>query len=158
MDVAVFHKIGEPNEDHTVNSLEQILGFKGEITFDGAYRSIWEHREILGKREPILFVQEDTVRLGNPDVLTWEEILALRPYGFILGWHGKSHRRLTELPDHVIIKELTAPPLFGKLYAYPHGDWSEHTAELVKQMGYLRAYSTTQGEGGNDFAIPRRYL
>lgn len=153
--VGVFHKIGEPSEDHMVNSLEQILGFNGQITFDGAYLSVWEHRDELAQKEPVLFIQGDTV--GYDDVCSWRQIEELLAIGFIAGWHGWTHRRLTELPDHVVVRELTATSNY-KLYAYPHGDWDERVAKLVKDMGYLRAYSTTQGEEGNDFAIPRTYI
>lgn len=154
--VAVFHHIGDEGE--YANPIEQILAYEGVVTFDGAYASIWEHRAELAVKQPILFIQGET--LGNNGVMTLDQIADLAAiYGFVLGWHGWSHRRLTELPDHVVIRELT--PLnddFSKLYAYPHGDWDDRVAKLVKQMGYIRAYSTTQGEEGNDFAIPRSYL
>lgn len=157
--VAVFHKVGEPSEDHIVNSLEQILNFDGQVTFDGAYESVYKHREILRDRDVIIFIQADT--LGKSGVMNFSQVseLCIR-YGFHLGWHGWSHRKLTELPDYAVIAELSPPAEWNvlPLYAYPHGDWDERTASLVKQMGFLRAYSTTQGEEGNDFAIPRIYV
>lgn len=152
--VAVFHKIG--TEGEYTNTIEEILNFDGVITFDGAYKSVYEHREVLGKREPILFIQYDTI--DTEGVCTLDEISELEDCGFVIGWHGRTHRRLTELPDHAVINELSHNLPNIKLYAYPHGDWDGRVAKLVKDMGYLRAYSTTQGEDGNDFAIPRVYI
>lgn len=155
--VGVFHRIGKPTGDHYTHSLEQILAFEGVITFDGAYKSVWEDRVELAPRQPILFVQGETV--GTPGVCNQEQIDELAGLGFVMGWHGWTHRRLPELPDHAVIRELTSPdPNFYKLYAYPHGDWDGRVAQLVKEMGYLRAYSTTQGEGDNNYAIPRVYI
>lgn len=157
MKTAVFHKIGEPSEDHMVNSLEQILAFDGQITFDGAYMSVYEHRKQLAFLEsPLLFIQGYSV--GTEGIMSWQQIMELVfDNNFQLGWHGHSHRRLTELRDSEVEEELTCPlPL--DLYAYPHGDWDSRVAKIVQEMGYLRAYSTTQGEEGNDFAIPRIYL
>lgn len=151
----VFHKIGTPNRETFTNSIEQILECD-EISFDGAYRSVWEHREQLKDKEPILFVQGETV--GDEGVCTMDEIRELaNDYKFILGWHGWSHRKLTELPDHTVIKELTAPHEFCKLYAFPHGEFDERVKKIVQDMGFLRAYSTTQGDGSN-YAIIRKYL
>ena len=129
----VFHKIGTPNRETFTNSIEQILECD-EISFDGAYRSVWEHREQLKDKEPILFVQGETV--GDEGVCTMDEIRELaNDYKFILGWHGWSHRKLTELPDHTVIKELTAPHEFCKLYAFPHGS-AMYNVELAKRFGY----------------------
>lgn len=153
--VAVFHHIGEPTEDKFTHSIEQILAYGGIITFDGAYTSLWEHREKLAEKAPILFVQGDT--LGTDGVMTMQQVVELNSLGFVIGWHGWSHRRLPELPDHEVIKELNPDSNFYKLYAYPHGDFDDRTKQLVKDMGYLRAYSTTQG---NDdlFSLRREYV
>lgn len=155
MALAVCHHVGEVGE--YTNTLEEILAFDGILTFDGAYISVWDNREKLAPKQPILFVQGETV--GRDGVCSNTQIDELAGLGFVLGWHGWTHRRLTELPDHAVIRELTSPdPVNYKLYAYPHGDWDGRVAKIVQQMGYLRAYSTTQGEEGNDFAIPRIYV
>lgn len=151
--VAVFHHIGD--EGSFTNPLSQILNYEGVLTFDGAYLSVWQNRKVLYERNPILFVQADTI--GNPGVCSWEQILELGEEGFVLGWHGHTHRRLTELPDHAVIRELTPHNSDFKLYAYPHGDFDERTANLVKEMGYLRAYSTTQGNDDN-YSLYREYI
>lgn len=159
MSVAVFHRIGEPTEDKFCHSIDQILAFDGQITFDGAYESVYEHREELKDKDIIVFIQATTI--GKEGVMSLSQIheLGIR-YGFHIGWHGWSHRKLTELPDHAVIAELSPPKEWNVLpiYAYPHGDFDDRTINLVKQMGYLQAYSTTQGEESNDYAIRRIYI
>lgn len=158
--VACFHKIGEPSEDHMVNSIEQILAFDGRVTFDGAYESVWESypklKPFLIYQSPVLFIQGDTV--GKDGICSLSQIKTLSQLGFIIGWHGWSHRRLTELNDDEVRAELDKPEWVAPFYAYPHGDWDERVANLVRKYGYICAYSTTQGEEGNDFAIPRVYI
>ena len=157
--VACFHHIGEPTEDKFTHSIEQILAYEGQITFDGAYESVWAHREALKDKDIIIFLQGLT--LGMEGVMNFHRVSILgRDYGFHIGWHGWTHRRLTDLPDHAVIAELTPPTEWNiiPLYAYPHGDFDERTKDIVKSMGYKQAYSTTQGEEGNEFAIPRMYV
>lgn len=159
MGIAVFHRIG--NEANFVNPIEQILAYDGIITFDGAYESVYHHRKELASRKPILFIQGDTV--GTDGVCKWWQIMELvYRWGFQLGWHGHSHRKLTELNAGEVYKEIRPDgPLWPseyKYYAYPHGDWDNKVAAIVRQAGYEKAYSTTQGEEGNDFAIIREYL
>lgn len=155
---AVFHKIGEPTEDKMTHSIEQILNYNGQITFDGAYRSVYEHRHKLAPKKPILFVQGDTVNdFYNLEVCHWRELYELKELGFVLGWHGWTHRKLTDLTESDIYHELDNP-LGTDLYAYPHGEFDVIAIAFVEEMDYTKAYSTTQGEEGNDFAIPREYL
>lgn len=155
---AVFHRIG-PKEDFQ-NPIEEILAFDGIITFDGVYKSVFEHRKALKGRDAIMFITGSQV--GREGFCSWPELETLhRSFGFIAGWHGHTHRRLTELSDHAVIAELTpsckSPQLFNNLYAYPHGDFDERTRNLVEQMGYKRAYSTTQGDD-HPFSLRREYI
>lgn len=153
MAVAVFHKIG--TEGEYTNTIEQILAYDGQITFDGVYTSVFDYRHRLAKRKPILFVSGNEI--GRDGFCSNIQLTHLKELGFELGWHGWSHRRLTELSDKEVRAELRTWPDI-KYYAYPHGDWDARVAKIVKDMGYQKAYSTTQGEEGNDFAIPRVYL
>lgn len=153
--VAVFHHIGEPTEDKFTRSLEQILAYQGLITFDGAYKEVYEHRQVLGAREPIMFIQWDTI--GTDGVCTLDEIAELKKAGFTIGWHGHTHRRLTELTDDEIRQEIHSElgPMLA--YAYPHGDFDERAKRLIEEAGYLYAYSTTQGDD-SDYARRREYI
>lgn len=157
MAVAVFHKIGESTEDKFTHSLEQILSYEGQITFDGVYESVFDNRLALKDRRPLLFISGNQV--GREGYCNKEQLLELEYLGFVLGWHGWSHDKLTELTYIQILSELHKPDWINSgFYAYPHGDFNDLALEAIKTMGYKEAYSTTQGEEGNDFAIPRIYV
>lgn len=154
--IGVFHKIGEPTEDKMTHSIKQILNFDGTITFDGIYESVFDHRIVLAKRKPILFITGN--KIGREGFCHNIQLGQLKNLGFILAWHGWSHRKLTELSKREVMAELDSgdnPRL--DLYAYPHGEFDDRVKKLVKQMGYKKAYSTTQGDD-SDFAIRREYI
>lgn len=153
--VAVFHHISDEKKDFH-NSLEQILAFDGVITFDGVYTSVFDHRNYLWGKSPILFITGN--QIGRDGYCNKEQLLQLKSLGFRLGWHGWSHTKLTELDKDAIASELWRPKWIENIYAYPHGDYDLQTQTIVEDMGYKKAYSTTQGEEGNDFAIPRVYI
>ena len=163
MVTAVFHRIGEPNRETFTNSIEQIKKHKGLVTFDGIYDSVWEHRETIGeiacgKHGVWLFFAGDT--LGTEGFITQQQLLTLADeYECLMGWHTWSHRDLTLLSDDEVKRELDAPEWVPRsAFAYPYGNFDDRVIELVKEAGYSKAYSTTQGIKGNEFAIRREYL
>lgn len=161
--VGVFHHIGEPtdSDDHYHHTVEQILGFDGQITFDGVYHSVWDNWSKINnwkklKAEPLLFVSGD--QIGRPGFLNREQLECIKSFGFTIGWHGWSHRKVTELDEKELIRELSKPSWVDPIYAYPHGEFDQKAINMLKEMNYKQAYSTTQGEEGNPYAIPRIYL
>lgn len=152
--VGVFHKIGITDPYQFTNSIEQINGFSGEITFDGIYSTVWENRDKLEKKA-ILFISGD--QIGKEGFCTKEQLLKLKEDGHVLAWHGHSHRRLTELSEEEIRQELTQPDWVEPIYAYPHGDFNELSKKILEEMGYIAGYSTTQGDGST-YAIKRIYI
>lgn len=155
MRVGVFHRIGESNRETFTNSIEQILGFEGLLTFDGVYESVFEHRLALKDKRPVLFISG--TQIGRDGFCNKEQLLELEYLGFSLGWHGWTHDRLTNMNELQILSELHKPNWIGWLYAYPHGDFNEQSKSLIKSMGYVNAYSTTQGS--DDFySLRREYI
>jgi hypothetical protein len=150
--VAVFHRIGTPDKATFTNSVEQVNSVE-EATYDGIYTSVFDNR--LHLKPGILFISGD--QIGREGFCNKEQLLELKRWGFKLGWHGWSHRRLTELSIQEIHAELRKPDWIEPLYAYPHGDFNEETKEIIEVAGYEKAYSTIQGDG-SDFAIIRKYL
>jgi len=156
--VAVFHRIGPADPATFTNSMDQIRTYAGERTFDGIYTSVWEHRdEIRELGGASLFAAGDTI--GKEGFITHHQLLTLaHSYGCKLGWHTWSHPDLRRLSDEEIRRELDAPDWMPRdAFAYPYGDFDERVIGLVKEAGYGKAYSTTQGNSG-DFAIYRAYL
>lgn len=155
--VAVFHRIGPPDPVTFTNSMEQIRTYDGEKTFDGIYTSVWDHRDDISDLGVWLFAAGDTI--GKEGFVTHHQLLTLvHDYGCRLGWHTWSHPDLRTLSDDEIRRELDAPDWMQRdAFAYPYGDFDERVIGLVKEAGYGKAYSTTQGNG-SDFAIYRAYI
>ncbi len=158
MAVGVFHRIGAPDPGTFTNSMDQIRGFAGEKTFDGIYTSVWDHRDEVRDLGGVwLFAAGDTI--GKDGFITHHQLLTLaHEYGCRLGWHTWSHPDMRTLSDDQIRAELDCPDWMPRdAFAYPYGDFDERVAGLVKEAGYGKAYSTTQGNG-SDFAIRRDYI
>lgn len=156
MEVAVFHHIGESTPDKFTHSIQHILDYEGQITFDGIYTSVFEHRHKLRDRNVILFVSGD--QIGREGYCNKEQLLELQKHGHILAWHGWSHRRVTDLSRDELLADLTKPDWVEPIYAYPHGEYNNEAIGVLTQLGYNKAYSTIQGDINNELAIPRRYI
>lgn len=155
--VGVFHHIGPKGQPFT-NPIEEILAYPGLITFDGVYQSVYDHREQLKGREIILFYTGDPKLNGT---LSREDTVILAHYlNAEIGWHTWRHQDLTKLSDEALATELCTDLDLAPMQtlAYPYGNFDERVIRFAKEAGFKRAYSTTQGEAGNEFAIPRIYL
>jgi hypothetical protein len=155
---AVFHRIGAPDPGTFTNSMDQIRSYPGMKTFDGIYTSVWDHRyEIANLDGDVwLFPAGDTI--GAEGFIGLDLLLALRDdFGCRLGWHTWSHPDMRTLTDDQIRRELERPDWAEDVFAYPYGDFNDRVIELVKEAGYSKAYSTTQGNG-NAFSIYRAYI
>lgn len=153
----VCHKIGEPNRETFTNSIEQILAYDGEITFDGVYGSVWEHREQLKDKDIILFYTGDPRVSGT---LSKKDTIALAHYlNAEVGWHTWLHHDLTKLSDEELRVELTSDLDLAPMQslAYPFGNYDDRVVQFAKEAGFKRGFSTTQGDGGL-FSIKREYL
>lgn len=158
MAVAVFHRIGTPDPGTFTNSLDQIRSWPGEKTFDGIYTSVWDHRDDIANLDGVwLFPAGDTI--GKEGFINHHQLLTLvHDYGCKLGWHTWSHPDMRTLTDDQVRYELDAPDWCPRdAFAYPYGDFDQRCIELVKEAGFEKAYSTTQGNGGN-FSIYRAYI
>lgn len=144
------------------------------IGFDGIYKNVFENREILSNKTGILFImgnyvgKDNTFDLPNVPKLeqycTWEELnqMTIELPGFTIGWHTWSHPDLTLLSKEEIMREIT-PPYPMTTFAYPYGRFNELVIQCVKEAGFLKAYSVTQGtdnphEPDHQFKIKRNYI
>jgi peptidoglycan/xylan/chitin deacetylase (PgdA/CDA1 family) len=106
-------------------------------------------------------------RLTKSRVLRVEELSDLTAGGLIeLGAHSLSHPRLSSLPRPDQDQEIAGSKrrLEGiaghqvHAFAYPHGDYSEETAALVREAGYRCACTSSPDvcrAGTDPFALPR---
>jgi peptidoglycan/xylan/chitin deacetylase (PgdA/CDA1 family) len=98
--------------------------------------------------------------------LSWAEIAEMDKAGICFGSHTDTHQILTAGPANLAREEVrqskdVLETTLGKpcqVFAYPNGNWSPETRQIVKELGFTRAVTTQQGAwtSGSDFlAIPR---
>lgn len=160
----LLHNIGA-RVNSNYNTPQEILMCQEPLSFDGIYRNVLENKHILKGKDITLFIGGNTVGGDNsfdaPMPLErfcdWNEIMQLIiELDCKVGWHTWSHRDLTLIPIEEVYKEIK-PPFPMDYFAYPYGKWNAEVAEAVRNMGYKKAYSVTQGDG-TQFALNRKYL
>lgn len=103
-----------------------------------------------------------------PNYATWDQIREMKENGMDIESHTVSHRSLTELTDDQAKHELedskkTIDEEVGqgqntKYLAYPTGTYNLHIARLLKDAGYLAAFTVKYGiadSSSNVFALER---
>jgi len=103
---------------------------------------------------------------GSPrrELMTREQILALRDAGVTLGSHTRGHPRLPEVPAARVREEIAGSKadledLLGQevgYFAYPFGLFDDNARAAVEQAGYRAACSTRSGF--NDGRVDRFQL
>ena len=168
----LLHNIGNIRHSN-YNTREQVLNSNEPLGFDGIYLNVYENKDILKDKTGIFFVMGNFIGGDNSFDLqyvpklekycTWEQINEMcDEYNFEIGWHTWSHPDLTLLKKDEIIKEIT-PPFPMKYFAYPYGKFNDLAIECVKEMGYEKAWSVTQGsrnpeDKDHNYKIYRPYL
>jgi peptidoglycan/xylan/chitin deacetylase (PgdA/CDA1 family) len=139
------------------------------ITVDDAYRSFltdgWPKFKAAGF--PVtLFVATEGVDAGYRDLLSWDEIRALRDDGVTLGAHSHSHAHYPSLSINAVNADLSAMTSSflrelgdaPELFAYPYGEAGTQDMEIIQAAGFAAAFgqhSGAAGPGGNMFYLPR---
>jgi len=168
----LLHNVGDIKHSN-YHSREQILNSSDPLGFDGIYLNVYENKEILKNKTGVFFVMGDYIGKDNTFDLqfvpklerycSWEQIHEMcNEFDFEIGWHTWSHPNLTKLTRDEIIKEIT-PPFKMRYFAYPYGEYNQLVIDCVKEVGYEKAWSVTQGSlNVNDpdynFKIYRDYL
>ncbi len=125
------------------------------LTFDDGYRDFYTAAyPELKKRNLKALNFVITGFVGLPQYLTWNEITEMSKSGLItFGAHTVNHVAMTYLSDENDLQELTKSKqdLEAHLhypinwFAYPFGNSDSRTAFLVKQAGFLGAFTTKPG-------------
>jgi peptidoglycan/xylan/chitin deacetylase (PgdA/CDA1 family) len=142
------------------------------LTIDDAYHSFYENGLPLLEEfgyPATLFVNTENV--GNPDFLSWEEIIETQLRGIEIGNHSHGHAHFLDIPQQeernmAFINDLvTAHSLFtehlGKtplLYSYPYGEYDMELKGILEKAGYIGAAAQFSGVLYQDtdlFMIPR---
>ncbi len=120
------------------------------FTFDDGYKDNLQAAKILKKYgySGLFFIGTAYLggKLNGVEMLTEEDLINLRRSGMFLGSHSHEHVKLSELPPSQmkaqIEKSFKLLSKFQKVedFAYPFGNYSEEVIELVKSLGFKRAY------------------
>jgi len=137
------------------------------LTFDDGYKDNFTYAySILKKyhfKATIFLVTQYMGRKSEwskreEETLSWEEIIEMKEEGFSFGSHTHTHPNLLELPrDKVlfeirdskrILEERLGEPI--KFFAYPYGKFNSQIRDMVKEAGYLGAFSTLPGKNAKN--------
>ena len=145
------------------------------LTFDDAHRSLLDLAapKLRALDVPAaVFVPTDYVGMSD-EVLSWDELRALRDAGWTIGSHSRTHARMSwrfyDEDDSAYARRLddeaarSREILEKKLgitirdFAYPYGDFTPAAREAVKRAGYERAFTVNESLEwkGDELAIPR---
>ncbi len=102
----------------------------------------------------VIFIIADFV--GKPGYMTWEQMRHMQASGLVeFGSHTCSHRRLRDLPEAEIIKEITQSKKIIEMnlersvrcFCYPFGAgaFDKHVRPHVFKAGFLMDFSTKRG-------------
>lgn len=146
------------------------------VCFDDGFRGLWDERDTFKARKiyPKVFLAVNLV--GQPNYLTWAEILTLQnDYGFDFQCHTWSHQTLTgpyndevavpiegrtdawferELIESKRELEIRLDKSISEL-CFPVGYFSNKTVERCKQAGYQRVWASYPGNLFDDYVQPR---
>jgi peptidoglycan/xylan/chitin deacetylase (PgdA/CDA1 family) len=143
------------------------------VTFDDGYRSIT--RGALSRLRAfglpaVLFVPGGFIGGTNgfdagvePEeaICDWEDLLELEQHGISIQSHGISHRRLSELDQNELEREIMGSKALLEsrlrravdVFSYPYGDCGHDgsdTARVLRRAGYKAAF----GFGGRPMNVP----
>lgn len=126
------------------------------ITFDDGYRSIYDTALPLLKRYNYpftVFVQTAPLEKGLNQFMSWRELEELIANGGTIGNHSVNHDHLIPKSDSYSKKRLERHLKFEinqaqkalssnlskvlNVFAYPYGEFSQLTKEVVKNLGYI---------------------
>ncbi len=147
------------------------------ITFDDAYRSVYDHAlpimrelgvpatvfvttELVGSDARFAHDVNSPVR-RHLEVMSWDELRRLRDLGWEIGGHSASHRRLSVCDEATLEYELRAPlealrthlQVARPSMAYPFGgraDATPATMARARALGYRACCSDYGGENFPD--------
>ncbi len=161
----LLHQIGDRSNGPNFNTLEEVLSCKAPLSFDGIYESVWDNYKALKGRDVTFFVMgkylggDNAFDHGQPlsRYCNISQILEMSRYlKAPIGYHGWAHRRCVGLTRKELVEELKPPHWLkllqsgaegAKSLAWPYGDYDDLAVEVAKELGYVEAWSVTQGDG-----------
>lgn len=153
----------QKNGYHTISVRELMSGLNGQsplppkpivITFDDGYKNNWTHAvPILEKHQARATFFVVTGHMGQPDYMSWQELLDMQQKGMEIGSHTLNHYTLNEINLKEFSRELRLSRLMLEnnlqpptdIFANPFGETTPAVVALLKETGYSAACSSIVG-------------
>jgi peptidoglycan/xylan/chitin deacetylase (PgdA/CDA1 family) len=98
--------------------------------------------------------------------LSWDEIVEMDKAGICFGSHTNTHQILTTIAANLAREELAHSKAMlervldkpCQFFAYPNGDWSPESQQMVRETGFTQGFTTQRGvwtSASDPLAIPR---
>ena len=158
------------NQNNSFASINQWYE-KGEgnlcLTFDdGNLSDFGNVFPVLGDRgiKASFFIVPDFV--GKKGFMNWSHIIELHKYGMEIGSHSLSHKFMTTLRNDdlhneiakskKVIEDKIGSPINS--FAYPYGDCSNKTHNIIKKLGYKNICTSKPGLNNSSRIIKRNSI
>jgi poly-beta-1,6-N-acetyl-D-glucosamine N-deacetylase len=139
------------------------------ITIDDAYRSVvtqaWPRFKQAGLPFTV-FVATEAVDQKYSDIMSWDEVRALRADGVTIGAHSHAHPHLPALSADQVRADIVAMnarfqaelKFQPNLYAYPYGEGGREDIDIIREAGFVAAFGQNSGPAyaqADPYLLPR---
>ncbi len=120
------------------------------FTFDDGYKDNLQAAEVLKKHgySGLFFISTSYLggKLHGVEMLNHEDLIKLKKLGMFIGSHSHEHIKLSQLSlsevKTQVERSVQVLSQYQKVedFAYPFGNYSEEVIEVLKSLGFKRAY------------------
>lgn len=157
----LYARVGKPNREACLKQLNDSI--KAENSLESRRR----HLQLLNSIWPISsmfnFLGNEYCRLRFSGIKR-SQLDELRRSDWLVGWHTKSHLKLSRLNDVEVVRQLAAPTEYKRVvFSYPYGNETavdERIVSLVSKMDYPCAVSNVSSKSRltGKYYMPRMSL
>jgi peptidoglycan/xylan/chitin deacetylase (PgdA/CDA1 family) len=126
------------------------------LTFDDGYKDAYENAlPILQKYGFVgtFFIISDYITFGDPNYVTWEQVIEMHNTGMDIQSHSRTHPDLRRLAEEKLLWQLLGSreaiearmDKQARFFCYPSGRYDANTIRALQQYGYWAAVTTDYG-------------
>ncbi len=147
---------------NAINSHQTLPAKSVAITIDDAYDDAYDYAyPLLKKYGAVASLFVPTGLVNNLGYLNWNQITEMNQSGVLLSFdHTWSHHSLPDASEISVAQTQLEEHLGSvpKILAYPYGNYTNQTITILKNQGFLAAFTTRPGLWqceGNIYSLPR---